>query len=150
MNARFEDEMDTRAPRLMAGGKNAGYLAASLLHFERTLELRVRAYFSATRSADRSDPTSEREPVLDDGEFCRFVTQNAVDPESRLLLMLALAPSIKPDLFDQILQKVQPGAGDFLQFGGLRGTQYRVFVPTGDPALFLLVGGVLRLEEHRS
>jgi hypothetical protein len=38
------------------------------------------------------------------------------------------------------VQRVQPGAGEYPQLGGVRGKQHRGFLPTGDTALFLLAG----------
>lgn len=59
---------------------------------------------------------------------------------SLLLLFIALAPHIQPDFFDQVIQQSLPEAGDFPQIGGVRGKQFRGFLPTGETALFLLAG----------
>lgn len=72
--------------------------------------------------------------------FGRFVRELELDSDAQLLLVLAFAPCLQPDLFDRIVQKVLPGAGDYPQFGGIRGKQHRGFLPTGDTALFLLAG----------
>jgi hypothetical protein len=76
----------------------------------------------------------------DDSPFGRFVREHARDDESRLLVLLALAPWMKPDFFDRIVQAVLPGASDHPEVGGVRGRQHRGFMPTGDTALFLLAG----------
>lgn len=140
MNAKLIDETRTAAALQDVASADSGYLAGSLRQFERVLERRLRAYFKTSPSLDCLDPKLENDPVSDGSEFCRFVAEFVPDEESRLLLMLALAPSIKPDFFDQVLQKVQSGAGEYPQFGGLRGKQHRGFLPTGDTALFLLAG----------
>ena len=62
------------------------------------------------------------------------------DDPSEMLVLLALAPRLRPDFFDRALQKALPGAGDYPQFGGIRGKQHRGFLPTGDTALLLLAG----------
>jgi hypothetical protein len=79
-------------------------------------------------------------PLPDDSPFGRFVRDHASDDESRLLALLALAPWVRPDFFDRLLQAILPGAGDHPEVGGLRGRQHRGFIPTGDTALFLLAG----------
>lgn len=72
--------------------------------------------------------------------YSRFVCEHELDHDAQLLVMLALAPYVKPDFFERIIQGVLPGAGDYPQFGGVRGRQHRGFLPTGDTALFLLAG----------
>jgi DNA polymerase III delta prime subunit len=57
-----------------------------------------------------------------------------------LLLLIALAPHCQPDFFDKIIAQKIPQAGDFPQIGGTRGKQFRGFLPTGQTAIFLLVG----------
>jgi hypothetical protein len=69
-----------------------------------------------------------------------FVHEYDLDGNAQLLLLLALAPRVKPDFVDGIVQRLQPGAGDYPQLGGVRGRQHRGFIPTGDTALFLLAG----------
>src|SRR5687768_13035637 len=116
------------------------YLACSFQHLEHALERRLCAHFSPGMEVGPPDagPESRRPP--DDTPFGRFVREHARDEESRLLVLLALAPWMKPDFFDRILQKVVPAAGDHPEVGGLRGRQHRGFIPTGDTVLFLLAG----------
>lgn len=60
--------------------------------------------------------------------------------EEYIVLLIALAPHIQPNFFDQIIQQKLPQAGDFPQLGGVRGKQFRGFLPTGETALFILAG----------
>ena len=60
--------------------------------------------------------------------------------EEYVLILMALAPHIKPSFFDEVIQKALPEAGDFPQLGGVRGKQFRGFLPTGETALFILAG----------
>ena len=63
--------------------------------------------------------------------------------EEHILFLIALAPHIQPSFFDDIIQKALPQAGDFPQLGGVRGKQFRGFLPTGETALFILAGDQL-------
>lgn len=56
------------------------------------------------------------------------------------IILLALAPHITPGLFEPIIQHYLPNGGDFPQLGGVKGTNYRSMIPTGETALFLLAG----------
>ena len=56
------------------------------------------------------------------------------------LLLIALAPHVFPDLYDRAIENGLNKPGDFPQLGGVRGKNYRGFIPTGETALFLLAG----------
>jgi hypothetical protein len=116
-----------------------GLLQQAFTRFELVLETRLRTCFEG---GARGDDAGRPDPPMraDDSPYGRFIAEHAPDADAELLLMLALAPTLKPEFFDRFLQKVQPGAGDYPQFGGLRGEQHRGFLPTGDTALFLLAG----------
>jgi hypothetical protein len=115
------------------------YLAWSFRQFERVLERRLRAHFSQGGAAGLPEDGMADVPRLpDDSPFGRFVREHARDDESRLLALLAVAPRMKPDFFDRLLQSIPAGAGDHPQVGGIRGRQHRGFIPTGDTAVFLL------------
>ena len=102
--------------------------------------------------APGSDPDDDRlpEPPEATGEdaFGQLVRELQLDDESQLLLLLALAPWVKPDFFDSVMQEVLPEGGDYPQLGGVRGRQHRGFLPTGDTALFLLAGQDLEQRIH--
>ncbi len=61
--------------------------------------------------------------------------------QEKILLLLALCPHIASNLLDQIIQGKLASTGDFPQLGGIRGKNFRGFLPTGQTALFLLDGG---------
>lgn len=61
------------------------------------------------------------------------------DQEDTICLMLiALAPHAIPELFDKAIQEKIKSSGDFPEIGGVRGKNFRGFLPTGQTAVFLL------------
>jgi len=82
--------------------------------------------------------------VLPLGAFIRDYPQynngEALGPDEGRLLLIALVHHIRPDLFDQVIDSMLKGAGDFPKIGGIRGKDFRGFMPTGETALFLLAG----------
>ncbi len=64
--------------------------------------------------------------------------------EENLALITALAPHLQSDFFDRIFAEVLPQNGDYPSLGGLRGTQFRGFIPTGETLMFLLAGRDLK------
>lgn len=72
--------------------------------------------------------------------IAHFLQENSISFEEKVILLMALTPHIKSDFFDQIIQQKLPQAGDFPQLGGVRGKQFRGFLPTGETVLFILAG----------
>ncbi len=70
-----------------------------------------------------------------------FISGNALNQQESVLLVIALAPFLHPDLFDRAIESRLNDAGNFPRIGGVRGKNSRAFLPTGETALFLLAGG---------
>jgi hypothetical protein len=121
-------------------GADQGCLQRAFEQFETMLERRLRAYLQQVVDRVASPAAFDLPQPDDDSPYAGFVREQRLDDESQLLLLLAFAPWLRPGFFDRIVQKLQTGAGDYPQFGGIRGKQHRGFLPTGDSALFLLAG----------
>jgi SpoVK/Ycf46/Vps4 family AAA+-type ATPase len=63
---------------------------------------------------------------------------HTLSPHETVLLLCALAPHFQPDFFDTTIQQYLPKGGDFSLFGGVKGTNTRYTLPTGDTVMFLL------------
>lgn len=57
-----------------------------------------------------------------------------------ITLMLALAPHLKPDFFASLIAEYLPSGGDFPEFGGVKGSNHRGLLPTGETVQFILAG----------
>lgn len=74
----------------------------------------------------------------------RFALQNNLSGREAVLLLIALAPHVFPDLFDKTIESKLANAGDFPRVGGVRGKNSRAFLPTGQTAVFLVAGNNLQ------
>ncbi len=72
--------------------------------------------------------------------FAQFIVSRNPRFEELVLLMLAIAPHIQPVFFNQIIAEHLPEGGDFPEFGGVKGTNHRGILPTGETAQFILAG----------
>lgn len=72
--------------------------------------------------------------------FGQFVTRHQLNPDEFILLLIALAPHLHPHFYDEVIAQNLPEAGDFPQLGGIRGKQFRGFLPTGETAVFIIGG----------
>ena len=115
-------------------------ILTSLIYLAEVVQHRVQSHF-------KQDPV---EPILASipqpqfngvrSAFLDFVRQHDLNNEEFLLLLIALAPHIQSDFFEEIIQGQIPDKGNFPQFGGVRGKEFRGMLPTGETALFILAG----------
>ncbi|VVO69546.1 ATP-dependent zinc metalloprotease FtsH [Pseudomonas fluorescens] len=100
-----------------------------------------------------------------------FIRERQPPFDEYMLLLLALAPHVRPTLLDNEIRAALTREGDFPEIGGIRDPDIRALLPTGETAAFLLAGddldmrfelqerfcadhwfareGVLRLEEAK-
>lgn len=140
--------MSVQVELLRISGKTREGSALSGVHrafeqFESALERRLRSQLRQDAEVAATPEVFDPPAPNDDSAYARLVREQRLDRDSQFLLLLALAPRLKPEFFDSLLQKVLPGAGEYPQFGGIRGKQHRGFLPTGESALFLLAGNDL-------
>ncbi len=82
------------------------------------------------------------EEVVADSEFKDFLLTRM--PELRnediVILLLALVPHLQPNFFESIIFEELPNGGDFPEFGGVKASNHRGMLPTGETAQFILAG----------
>jgi len=82
--------------------------------------------------------------MVDSNDFSVLAGYNLVLDQitynEKVALLLALIPHIDPQRLDDIFSKHLKSTGDFPQIGGLRGKNFRGFLPTGETALYILAG----------
>jgi hypothetical protein len=101
------------------------------------IQTRVRAHFSRENGASAISLPSVPE---DTGFLEKFILENKLGRFEYWAILMALAPHVQPHFWDTVIQEALPQAGDFQQIGGVRGKQYRGFLPTGETVLFVLAG----------
>jgi ATPase family associated with various cellular activities (AAA) len=69
-------------------------------------------------------------------------------PNEWIILLLALVPHIQPNLFESIIAQHLPAGGDFAEFGGVRASNHRSLLPTGETAQFILAGNSIEQRLH--
>ncbi len=117
--------------------------------------LRDLLHYRLTEHFGRADTTRTAPvvPVLDDDDtpFTRFVQHRRLTVDEFVVLAAALAPHVQPFLFDEVIQEFLPQGGELPVVGGVKGTNSRTFLPTGETALFLLAGNdlVRRMEVQK-
>ena len=72
-----------------------------------------------------------------------FIKTNALNRDELVTLLVALVPHVQPDFFDTIIHTFFDKPTDFPQIGGVRGKQFRGFIPTAETVSFILSGNDL-------
>ena len=61
-------------------------------------------------------------------------------PDEWIILVSALMPHLQPNFFETIIAEQLPNGGDFPEFGGVRASNHRSLLPTGETIQFILAG----------
>jgi len=106
-------------------------------YIKRFIQYRLDAHFNPkSKATEPKMPPLKKWGTLIPKEF----EKAKLDKEEKILLLLALCPHVQGSLLDQVIQAKLEGNGDFPQLGGVRGKNFRGFLPTGETVLFLLGG----------
>lgn len=118
---------------------NAKCLEAEMAWLEKVIDTRFRLYFKqdcAFKSIhDVTPPKFGRSSSF----YARTVKERDFLFEERVVVALALAPLIQPQLLDVFFVKNSAYDREFTEFGGVKGTHH-LFIPTIETALFILGG----------
>jgi hypothetical protein len=114
-----------------------------LIYLEQLIRYRLRTYFPS--DSEEPEPVT---PAFEQWHYplAEFVHTHKLTIQETILLLIAMASHVKPDLFDSAIESKLNDSGNFPKIGGVRGKNSRSFLPTGETALFLLAGEHL---QHR-
>lgn len=122
---------------------NASALRAEMTWLKQFLDTRINLYFGQP-----SDFTSVWDiPVPDLDEYpsiyTKFVRRYNMSVQERLVVLLALAPHVAPQLLDCLFVRNEMNGQVFTEFGGFKGNVHRGFLPTIETAAFVLAANDL-------
>ncbi len=111
---------------------------------ERIITRNLTSYFKNGKV--RLDVDDFQLSKMEDIPLKRFIEDNELSAEEIFLLLLPLSPHVVPGFLDDILRERLPADGEYPQFGGMRGTNFRGLLPTGHTATLLLSGTDLSMQ----
>jgi hypothetical protein len=68
------------------------------------------------------------------------VGSHIISDFDRILFHIAFLPQINPSFYDRAIKEFFPRGDDLPEFGGVRGTNHRGLLPTGETVQFILAG----------
>jgi|LauGreDrversion2_6_1035139.scaffolds.fasta_scaffold08651_2 hypothetical protein len=79
----------------------------------------------------------------DNSPYALTIKEHNFDFEERIILILALATHVQPQILDIFFTKNSDYNKDFTEFGGFKGKIHNGFIPTAETAAFILSGNSL-------
>ena len=122
----------------------ASDLDADLAWLAYLLQRRLDTYFAATPSQPPL-PDAQAPPDLtaSDSSYAAFVARHGLEPRERAVMLLALAPLVRPQLLEVLWERNPATQRGYSEFGGVVGPADGHFIPTAETAVFLLAGDAL-------
>ena len=121
---------------------NVLQLEAELAWLEAAVETRLKLHFGQ-ESKYKSIEEIEVPPLIEETTPYRdFLLGQGLNAPERLLLILALAPQLRPEILDP-LGTVHKDKSPIVEFGAIRGQVHKGFLPTMETAFFLIAGSNL-------
>jgi AAA+ superfamily predicted ATPase len=122
---------------------NAHVLRMEMSWLKQVLDTRINLYFG--QPSDYASIWDIPVPDLDEypSIYSKFVKRFNMSVQDRLVVLLTLAPHICPQLLDCLYIRNEMNGQVFTEFGGLKGTVHRGFLPTAETAAFMLAANDL-------
>ncbi len=76
----------------------------------------------------------------DKSAFAKFTEKNNLALPEIITLLITLLPHVAPGYLTNVLSEYLPNGGDILEFGGVKGKNYRGILPTGETVLYIICG----------
>ncbi|MPY23408.1 ATP-binding protein [Shewanella sp. YLB-07] len=119
---------------------NAATLQRELDWFSQVLDLRVKLYFQQESELTSIEQVLIPELCFDHSHYALWVKKHLTTMEERLVLVMAMIPHIKPQLFDTFFIRNSNFDRAYTEFGGKQGQTHSGFLPTCETAAFVVSG----------
>jgi len=116
-------------------------IAPSLTFLQDVIRRRLEQFFHSENSTEFNWPELKLEQ--DGAPLHQFLSRHQLNIEEYVVLLLALTPHLQPNFLDAIIQHYLPNGGELPEIGGIKGSNHRGTLPTGETALFILCGNDL-------
>ena len=124
--------------------QNALALSKEIDWLAEVLDRRFLNYFNKTDQVESIYTIKPPGFKKSEAKYARFVNEQALSFEERLLLILSLAPHIKPEVLDVFFVQNATFNRGFSEFGGVKGINHGGFLPTGETLSFILAEDQLK------
>ncbi len=117
---------------------NANALSKEMDWLAEVLDCRFQNYFKNDGKFDSIRDIKPPPFKRHKSKFAEFIRNYDLSFNERLLVAMALAPHIKPELLDVFFIQNSTFNRGFSEFGGVKGLNHGGFLPTGETVMFIL------------
>lgn len=118
--------------------QNARVIEEDLKWLQSIIEQRINQFLLNQTGGEITAPVSD---LSETGVFyANFLREHSLTPEERLVVLLALAPELQPELLDLFFVRKDTYNKIYSEFGGVSVSSFNGFLPTYKTALFVLGG----------
>lgn len=119
---------------------NSKILLEELKWLHLVLDTRFKLYFNQPCDYASVADIPVPEIVAGASVYSDVIEYYNVSVDERIIILLAIAPHICPQILDVFFTKNEKYGRGFTEFGGVKGNQHSGFIPTGETAAFVIAG----------
>lgn len=112
------------------------------------LDTRLRLHFGGECLHARIEYIPAPDLMEDPSPYGVFVRRFQMTDAERIVLLIALAPHLRPQALDNFYIRNRVYDRGYSEFGGVAGTRHAGFIPTGETAIFVLAGTDMALRSR--
>jgi len=122
--------------------KNLNAIEMELGWLGQVIDHRFMTYFKSSPDTPETSGLSGLTPPDADKSsgLGKLISDYNLGATERMILALALSPSLKPQMLDLFFTRNKKFDRGFTEFGGIKGEQHGGFLPTGETAAFIAAG----------
>lgn len=118
--------------------QNAEVLYAEMQWLAKLIDIRMKLYWKQACEFSSIEELLPPDLNTNSSTYASILKHYNLGFQERVILLLALAPHIQPQLLDVFFIKNVDYDRGFTEFGGIKGQNHGGFIPTGETAAFLL------------
>ena len=126
--------------------RSSSEMELAIANLRQIIIQRIQAYFSDQHFNFHKWPKDHFKQNLI-GKDINEKLQRQLTVNEWIILMLGLMPHISPNFFESIIQEHLPAGGDFPEFGGVKGSNHRSMLPTGETVQFIMSGRIILAQD---
>ena len=115
-------------------------LTKELEWLEETISFRLKDYFEQITTGHLPLMPDHKK---NDSYYAQFILHHELEEIDRLVMIIALAPHLRPSIFDIFFTKNKQYDRYYAEFGGVKGEKHNGFLPTGETSAFIIAGSDL-------
>ncbi|GAA3958620.1 hypothetical protein GCM10022246_10200 [Pedobacter ginsengiterrae] len=118
--------------------KNATTLTQELNWLSKVIDTSIKLFFGEKIEFESIYDVQPPDITHDESFYAEVIKRDQITIPERIVLLLSIAPHVKPEMLDVFLIKNKTLDKYFTEFGGIKDAKYDGFIPTGETAAFIL------------